>query len=81
MIGFANLPAGSFGAVPLCHGTGGLAAHYRFGARTGGDPVMFGILFVPLLITSIALAVSNMAGSLRLGLPWIFFFEKQRRRF
>jgi SulP family sulfate permease len=40
------LPAGFFGAVPMCHGTGGLAAHYRFGARTGGAPVMIGALFV-----------------------------------
>jgi len=39
-MGIANLPAGLFGAVPMCHGTGGLAAHYRFGARTGGAPVI-----------------------------------------
>jgi SulP family sulfate permease len=45
-MGIANLPAGFFGAVPMCHGTGGLAAHYRFGARTGGAPVMIGALFV-----------------------------------
>jgi len=41
-MGIANFPAGFFGAVPMCHGTGGLAAHYRFGARTGGAPVMIG---------------------------------------
>jgi SulP family sulfate permease len=45
-MGIANLPAGIFGAVPMCHGTGGLAAHYRFGARTGGAPIMIGALFV-----------------------------------
>jgi SulP family sulfate permease len=45
-MGIANLPVGFFGAVPMCHGTGGLAAHYRFGARTGGAPVMIGALFV-----------------------------------
>ena len=47
-MGLANLPAGLFGAVPMCHGTGGLAAHYRFGARTGGAPVMIGVFFVVL---------------------------------
>ncbi len=45
-MGIMNLPAGLLGAVPMCHGTGGLAAHYRFGARTGGAPVMIGIFFV-----------------------------------
>jgi SulP family sulfate permease len=45
-MGIANLPAGFIGAVPMCHGTGGLAAHYRFGARTGGAPVIIGALFV-----------------------------------
>jgi sulfate permease, SulP family len=45
-MGLANLPAGFLGAVPMCHGTGGLAAHYRFGARTGGAPLMIGVLLV-----------------------------------
>jgi SulP family sulfate permease len=45
-MGIMNLPAGLFGAVPMCHGTGGLAAHYRFGARTGGAPIMIGFFFV-----------------------------------
>ena len=45
-MGLVNFPAGFFGAVPMCHGTGGLAAHYRFGARTGGAPVMIGAFFV-----------------------------------
>ncbi|MEW6219543.1 MAG: putative sulfate/molybdate transporter [Thermodesulfobacteriota bacterium] len=45
-MGLANLPAGLLGAIPMCHGTGGLAAHYRFGARTGGAPIMIGALFV-----------------------------------
>jgi SulP family sulfate permease len=49
-MGVANLPAGFFGAVPMCHGTGGLAAHYRFGARTGGAPVMIGALFAVMAL-------------------------------
>lgn len=49
-MGIANLPAGFFGAVPMCHGTGGLAAHYRFGARTGGAPVMIGAFFVVMAL-------------------------------
>jgi SulP family sulfate permease len=49
-MGIANLPAGLFGAVPMCHGTGGLAAHYRFGARTGGAPLMIGAVFVVMAL-------------------------------
>lgn len=45
-MGLINFPAGFFGAIPMCHGTGGLAAHYRFGARTGGAPVMIGLVFI-----------------------------------
>lgn len=49
-MGLINFPAGFFGSVPMCHGTGGLAAHYRFGARTGGAPVMIGLFFVLLAL-------------------------------
>lgn len=36
--------------MPLCHGAGGLAAHYRFGARTAGSNLMIGLIFVALAI-------------------------------
>jgi SulP family sulfate permease len=49
-MGLANFPVGFFGAVPMCHGTGGLAAHYRFGARTGGAPFMIGMIFVVMAL-------------------------------
>ena len=45
-MGLFNLLGGFFAALPLCHGAGGLAAHYRFGARTGGSNLMIGVLFV-----------------------------------
>jgi SulP family sulfate permease len=49
-MGIVNFPAGFVGAVPMCHGTGGLAAHYRFGARTGGAPIMIGALLVVMAL-------------------------------
>jgi sulfate permease, SulP family len=49
-MGLANFPAGFFGGVPMCHGTGGLAAHYRFGARTGGAPLMIGAILVVMAL-------------------------------
>ena len=39
-----------FGGIPLCHGAGGLAAHYSFGARTGGSNVIIGSLFLALAL-------------------------------
>ncbi|AOY89073.1 benzoate transporter [Marinobacter salinus] len=49
--GLANLFLVPLGAMPMCHGAGGVAAHYRFGARTGMAPVLLGIslLMVALL--------------------------------
>ena len=41
--GLANLCLVPFGALPMCHGAGGVAAHYRFGARTGVAPVLLGV--------------------------------------
>lgn len=41
--GLANLLLTPFGALPMCHGAGGLAAHYRFGARSGTAPLLIGL--------------------------------------
>jgi len=46
----ANFFSFGLGGMPLCHGAGGLAAHYRFGARTAGSNVIIGTLFVVLAI-------------------------------
>ena len=44
----ANFFSFCFGGMPLCHGAGGLAAHYRFGARTAGSNVIIGLIFLVL---------------------------------
>ena len=46
----ANFFSFFLGGMPLCHGAGGLAAHYRFGARTAGSNLMIGLIFVALAI-------------------------------
>ncbi len=46
----ANILSSTIGGMPMCHGAGGLAAHYRFGARTGGSNLMIGVLFVALAV-------------------------------
>ncbi len=32
--------------VPTCHGSGGMAGHYAFGARTGGSVVIYGSFYL-----------------------------------
>ncbi|MCF8035772.1 MAG: putative sulfate/molybdate transporter [Desulfobacteraceae bacterium] len=46
----ANFFSFCAGGMPLCHGAGGLAAHYRFGARTAGSNLFIGIIFAGLAI-------------------------------
>jgi len=49
-MGLANLGSFLLGGMPMCHGAGGLAAHYRFGARTAGSNIMIGGLFTILAL-------------------------------
>lgn len=39
-----NLIGCWFGAMPVCHGSGGLAAQYRFGARSGSSIIFLGLV-------------------------------------
>ena len=66
-IGLANLAAGLTGGVPVCHGAGGLTAHYCLGARTGLACAMMGSM---LLITGIA-AGSSMTTVLAAVPAWV----------
>jgi SulP family sulfate permease len=47
-MGMMDALTAALGGVPLCHGCGGLTAHYRLGARTGGAPLMLGAIFLVL---------------------------------
>ena len=44
--GIMNLIGPVIGAVPMCHGAGGMAGHVRFGARTGGSLIILGVLIL-----------------------------------
>jgi MFS superfamily sulfate permease-like transporter len=48
--GIMNLLGASVGGVPMCHGAGGMAGHVRFGARTGGAPIILGSILLVLAI-------------------------------
>ena len=41
--GWANLLLAPFGAMPMCHGAGGLVAHHAFGGRSGWTMALFGL--------------------------------------
>jgi len=51
-LGAANLFSGSIAGMPVCHGAGGMTAHYAFGARTGRAPLAIG---AALLAVALAL--------------------------
>ena len=70
----ANLLSFVFGGMPLCHGAGGLAAHYRFGARTAGSNLIIGLFFVVLavLLGSHILTVINLLPMSVLGVLLLF---------
>jgi len=48
--GLANVLLCPFGAMPMCHGAGGLQAQYRYGARTGLAPIIFGVVVLVLAV-------------------------------
>lgn len=43
---FMNIVSGLLGGIAVCHGAGGLAGHYKFGARTGTAVVLMGGILV-----------------------------------
>ena len=65
-----NLVACWFGAMPVCHGSGGLAAQYRFGARSGASIIFFGLikLFIGLFAVEYALEFFSYFPKFQLGI-------------
>jgi predicted benzoate:H+ symporter BenE len=46
--GIANVCLAPLGAMPMCHGAGGVQAQFRFGARSGLAPIAFGATLLAL---------------------------------
>ncbi|MDE3208473.1 MAG: putative sulfate/molybdate transporter [Pseudomonadota bacterium] len=59
-----NLLSPFWGGIPVCHGVGGLAGQVRFGARSGGAPVILGVIFLIL-----GFFFSRVMGQLILDFP------------
>jgi hypothetical protein len=47
-MGIMNVFSAIAGGIPMCHGAGGLAGHYRFGARRGSALFFIGALLIIL---------------------------------
>ncbi|KAH0538971.1 hypothetical protein FGG08_004486 [Glutinoglossum americanum] len=47
-VGAINLVGCWFGSMPVCHGSGGLAAQWRFGARSGISVILLGLFKLAL---------------------------------
>jgi hypothetical protein len=63
-LGSANLFASAISGMPVCHGAGGMTAHYAFGARTGGAPIALGAALV-----AVALVIGADLAGLLAGFP------------
>lgn len=73
-MGLINIMAGFIGGMPVCHGAGGLAAHYRFGARTGGSNIMIGFIFllIALVFGRIGISLLSSIPNAVLGVLLLF---------
>lgn len=62
--GLGNLVLAPLGAMPMCHGAGGVVAQHRFGARSCRAPVMLGALLL-----AAALLAGESAAALLAAFP------------
>ncbi len=63
-LGLANLLSAAIAGMPVCHGAGGMTAHYSFGARGAKAPLVMGVSLLVL-----ALAVGAGLGALLASFP------------
>jgi SulP family sulfate permease len=49
-IGLSDILIGLLGGFPICHGSGGMAAHAQFGAKTGKSTIIIGTVLVILVL-------------------------------
>jgi MFS superfamily sulfate permease-like transporter len=59
--GLANVLLTPLGALPMCHGAGGLAAHHRFGARSGTAPLLLGLVLLAVAVLPGGLGLAALA--------------------
>ncbi len=52
-MGVMNVVAVPLGAMPMCHGSGGVAGKYRFGARTAGSNFVLGAVYAVAAVVAV----------------------------
>jgi hypothetical protein len=57
-MGVTNLLAVPLGGLPMCHGSGGIAGKYAFGARTAGANVVLGVGYVVAAVCAVELVAA-----------------------
>lgn len=73
-VGVMNLVSAWFSGMPMCHGAGGLAGQYKFGARTNGSILFLGgmKMAVAVLLGASLMAVCRSFPSSVLGVMLAF---------
>eukprot|EP00522_Entomoneis_paludosa_P005037 CAMPEP_0172472558 /NCGR_PEP_ID=MMETSP1065-20121228/68401_1 /TAXON_ID=265537 /ORGANISM="Amphiprora paludosa, Strain CCMP125" /LENGTH=496 /DNA_ID=CAMNT_0013230705 /DNA_START=87 /DNA_END=1577 /DNA_ORIENTATION=- len=66
-VGIFNLLACPFGAMPTCHGAGGLAGQHKFGARHGSSIVFLGCLKM-IVASTVGVAVVDIMDAFPLSI-------------
>jgi len=80
-MGWMNVVSSFFSGMPMCHGAGGLAGQYYFGARTGGASILEGLIEVAIglfLSRSIADIMANFPMPLIAGMMLMVGFQLAR---
>lgn len=54
-MGAMNLLAVPLGGIPMCHGSGGMAGKYAFGARTSNANLFLGLTYILLTLATVGL--------------------------
>lgn len=73
-MGIMNIVTPFLGGIPLCHGSGGLASQYAFGARTGGSMILEGLLeiFLGLFLSDSLFLIFNAFPEAILGAMLVY---------
>ena len=76
--GVANFVLAPIGAMPMCHGAGGLAAYHGLGSKTGWSVAMFGLvclggalLLGDQMVTILRTVPSEVLGMLLVYAAWV----------
>jgi len=72
-IGIMNLFSIPFGAFPMCHGSGGVAGKYTFGARTAGANIILGLGYIAAALFLVDIIVAYPVSMLGIILLIIAF--------